>query len=57
MSSYVGKLSLAKIHLYSTNYINIRKETDQPTGFHETGSLRLAYKHEDLEWFHYVKEF
>ena len=52
----LGNLSLAKIHLYSTNlYKSLEKETDQPTGFHETGSLRLAYKHEDLEWFHYVK--
>jgi len=52
----LGSLSLAKIHLHSTNlYKALEKETGQPTGFHETGSLRLAYKQEDLEWFHYVK--
>jgi len=52
----LGSLSLAKIHLHSTNlYKALEKETGQPTGFHETGSLRLAYKPEDLEWFHYVK--
>ncbi len=52
----LGNLSLAKIHLYSTNlYKSLEKETGQATGFHETGSLRLAYKKEDLEWFHYVK--
>ena len=49
-------LNLAKIHLYSTNlYKSLEKETEQPTGFHETGSLRLAYTKEDLEWFDYTK--
>src|SRR5210317_93449 len=52
----LGSLNLAKIHLHSTNlYKSLEKETGQPTGFHETGSLRLAYKKEDLQWFHYVK--
>ena len=49
-------LNLAKIHLHSTNlYKNLEKETEQPTGFHETGSLRLAYTDDDLEWFNYTK--
>ena len=49
-------LNLAKIHLHSTNlYKNLEKETEQPTGFHETGSLRLAYTNDDLEWFNYTK--
>ena len=49
-------LNLAKIHLHSTNlYKSLEKETEQPTGFHETGSLRLAYTKEDLEWFDYTK--
>lgn len=52
----MGSLSLAKIHLHSTNlYKSLEKETGQPTGFHETGSLRLAYTNKDLEWFHHVK--
>ena len=49
-------LNLAKIHLHSTDlYKALEKETGQPTGFHETGSLRLAYKKEDLEWFKHTK--
>ena len=36
-------------------YKNLEKETEQPTGFHETGSLRLAYTNDDLEWFNYTK--
>ena len=52
----LSSLSLAKIHLHSTNlYKSLEKETGQATGFHETGSLRLAYKKEDLEWFHHTK--
>jgi dimethylglycine dehydrogenase len=52
----LSSLNLAKIHLHSTNlYKSLEKETGQPTGFHETGSLRLAYKKEDLEWFDYTK--
>ena len=52
----VGSYNLAKVHLHSTNlYKQLEKETGQATGFHECGSLRLAYKKEDIDWFHYVK--
>jgi len=52
----MGSYNLAKIHLQSTNlYKKLEKETEQPTGFHDCGSLRLAYKKEDLDWFKYVK--
>jgi len=52
----MGSYNLAKIHLESTNlYKKLEKETEQPTGFHDCGSLRLAYKKEDLDWFKYVK--
>ena len=52
----VGSFNLAKVHLHSTNlYKTLEKETGQATGFHECGSLRLAYKNEDIQWFHYVK--
>jgi len=52
----MGSYNLAKIHLESTNlYKKLEKETEQSTGFHDCGSLRLAYKKEDLDWFKYVK--
>ena len=52
----MGSYNLAKIHLESNNlYKKLEKETGQPTGFHECGSLRIAYKKEDLDWFKYVK--
>ena len=52
----VGSYNLAKIHQHSTNlYKELEKETGQSTGFHECGSLRLAYKKEDIDWFHYIK--
>ena len=52
----VGSYNLAKVHLHSTKlYKELEKETGQATGFHECGSLRLAYKKEDIDWFHYVK--
>jgi len=52
----MGSYNLAKVHLHSTNlYKKLEKETGQPTGWHGCGSLRLAYKQEDLDWFHYVK--
>ena len=51
-----GSYNLAKVHLHSTNlYKKLEKETGQPTGWHGCGSLRLAYKQEDLDWFYYVK--
>ena len=51
-----GSYNLAKVHLHSTNlYKTLEKETGQPTGWHGCGSLRLAYKQKDLDWFHYVK--
>jgi len=52
----VGSYNLAKVHLHSTNlYKSLEKETGQATGWHGCGSLRLAYKQEDLDWFFYVK--
>jgi len=52
----MGSYNLAKVHLHSTNlYKTLEKETGQSTGWHGCGSLRLAYKQEDLDWFYYVK--
>jgi len=48
----MGSYNLAKVHLHSTNlYKKLEKETGQPTGWHGCGSLRLAYKQEDLDGF------
>jgi len=52
----MGSYNLAKVHLHSTNlYKKLEKETGQHTGWHGCGSLRLAYKKVDLDWFKYVK--
>ena len=52
----MGSYNLAKVHLHSTNlYKKLEQETGQSTGWHGCGSLRLAYKQEDLDWFKYVK--
>ena len=53
---FVGSYNAAKIHNYSNNlYQQLEKETGQSTGWHGCGSLRLALKEEDVNWFHYVK--
>ena len=53
---FVGSYNAAKIHNYSNKlYQELEKETGQPTGWHGCGSLRLALKEEDVNWFHYVK--
>ena len=53
---FVGSFNSAKIHNYSNRlYQELEKETGQPTGWHGCGSIRLALKQEDVDWFHYVK--
>ena len=53
---FVGSYNAAKIHKYSNKlYQELEKVTGQPTGWHGCGSLRLALKEEDVNWFHYVK--
>ena len=53
---FVGSYNVAKIHNYSNKlYQELEKETGQSTGWHGCGSLRLALKQEDVDWFHYVK--
>jgi len=53
---FVGSYNAAKIHNYSNRlYQDLEKETGQSTGWHGCGSLRLALKEEDINWFHYVK--
>ena len=53
---FVGSYNAAKIHNYSNKlYQNLEKETGQSTGWHGCGSLRLALKEDDVDWFHYVK--
>ena len=53
---FVGSYNSAKIHNYSNKlYQELEKETGQSTGWHGCGSIRLALKQEDVDWFHYVK--
>ena len=53
---FVGSYNSAKIHHYSNKlYQELEKETGQSTGWHGCGSIRLALKEEDVNWFHYVK--
>ncbi len=53
---FVGSFNSAKIHNYSNKlYQELEKETNQPTGWHGCGSIRLALKQEDVDWFHYIK--
>ena len=53
---FVGSYNAAKIHNYSNQlYQTLEEETGQSTGWHGCGSLRLALKEEDVNWFHYVK--
>ena len=53
---FVGSYNSAKIHNYSNKlYQELEKETGQSTGWHGCGSIRLALKEEDLNWFHYIK--
>ena len=53
---FVGSFNAAKIHNYSNKlYQELEKETGQATGWHGCGSLRLALKQEDVDWFHYIK--
>ena len=53
---FVSSYNSAKIHNYSNKlYQELEQETGQSTGWHGSGSLRLALKEEDVNWFHYVK--
>ncbi|PPR50444.1 MAG: 4-methylaminobutanoate oxidase (formaldehyde-forming) [Alphaproteobacteria bacterium MarineAlpha5_Bin5] len=53
---FVGSYNSAKIHNYSNKlYQELESETGQSTGWHGCGSIRLALKDEDVNWFHYVK--
>tara|TARA_Y100000590_G_scaffold109920_1_gene125314 strand:- start:383 stop:2803 length:2421 start_codon:yes stop_codon:yes gene_type:complete len=53
---FVGSYNAAKIHNYSNQlYQKLEEETGQSTGWHGCGSVRLALKEEDIDWFHYVK--
>jgi len=53
---FVGSYNSAKIHNYSNRlYQELEAETGQSTGWHGCGSIRLALKEEDVNWFHYVK--
>ena len=56
VSQLKSTYSLTKLATYSARlFEDLEAETGQATGFHECGSLRLAYKKEDIDWFLYVK--
>jgi dimethylglycine dehydrogenase len=49
--SFIGSLGFANIHTYGINlYKTIEAETGHPTGWHTTGSIRLARDKEELDW-------
>ena len=53
---FVGSFNAAKIHNYSNKlYQELESETGQSTGWHGCGSIRLALKQDDVDWFYYVK--
>ena len=51
----IHQSKLINYFLNKTSLSKIEKETNQPTGWHGCGSIRLALKQEDVDWFHYVK--
>jgi dimethylglycine dehydrogenase len=53
---FIGGLSMAKVHHTGSElYKNLEAETGQATGWHGCGSVRLALRDEEIDWFHYVK--
>ena len=52
---FIGSLNMAKVHLYGSRlYQQLEAETGQATGWHGTGSIRLATNQDEVDWFHYV---
>ncbi len=54
--SLIGNYNLAQIHAYSNNlYPRLEELTGQYVSWHASGSIRLALKQEDLDWFRYMQ--
>ena len=53
---FIGSLNMARVHLYGAElYQTLEAETGQATGWHGTGSVRLATNSDEVDWFHQVK--
>ncbi len=56
IGQFIGDMNMARIHLYGSDlYKNLEAETGQATGWHGTGSVRLATNQDEVDWFHLVK--
>jgi dimethylglycine dehydrogenase len=54
--NYIGNLTYARIHQEGVKrFKTLEAETGQPSGWHGCGSVRLAVKPEDVDWFHHVR--
>lgn len=52
---FTGSLNMARIHDYGIRlYKRLEQETGQATGWHTSGSIRLARNQEELNWHKYV---
>lgn len=54
--SFVANYNMAKIHHHSnTLYPKLEEMTGMATGWHGCGGIRLAYRPQDVDYFHLVK--
>ena len=51
-----GSLNMAKVHVYGSRlYQRLEEEAGLATGWHGTGSIRLATNQDEVDWFHHVQ--
>ena len=51
-----GSLNMAKVHFYASQlYRQLEAESDQATGWHGCGAIRLATNKDEVDWFHHVQ--
>ncbi len=56
VGQFIGSLNMARVHLYGIDlYKALEAETGQATGWHGTGSVRLATTSDEVDWFMQVK--
>ncbi len=56
ITHFIGSLNMAKVHNYSPElFRQLEAETGQATGWHGSGSIRLALNQDEVDWFHYVE--
>jgi dimethylglycine dehydrogenase len=52
---FISSLNAAKLHVYGTQlYSSLEAKTGQAVSWHQTGGLRLACTHEEVNWFKQV---